>query len=286
MIKALSPQTTLYISIAMSKETSDIVYSCYHELSRKGENFVPVHALSYQLSGSFVLEDGKEKYRAEPGDFNLIRKNQLVKFVKLPPENGVFESMNIYLSEENLHNFAKEYNLSADHFVAVKPLVPVEMNVLLQNYITSLQTIVESNHLSNKPLIDLKIKELLLILLQVQPELKNILFDFSEPHKIDLEAFMSQNYRYNVNLDRFAYLTGRSLATFKRDFEKVFHTSPHKWILQKRLNEAHFLIKEREKSASDVYVDLGFEDLSHFSYTFKKQFGYSPTRIKKDEKVE
>ncbi|MDQ0595217.1 AraC-like DNA-binding protein [Chryseobacterium ginsenosidimutans] len=265
-------------------QKSDIVYSCYHELSRKGENFVPQHTLSYQLSGSFVLADGKEKYSAEPGDFNLIRKNQLVKFIKYPPENGVFESMNIYLSEENLLAVAKEYDFSADQFIPVKPLVPVEMNALLQNYINSLQTIIATGNLSNKPLIDLKIKELLLILLQTQPDLKNILFDFSEPHKIDLEAFMNQNYRYNVNLNRFAYLTGRSLATFKRDFEKVFQTSPHQWILQKRLSEAHFLIKDKNRSASDIYIDLGFEDLSHFSYTFKKQFGYSPTKIEKDEK--
>jgi AraC-like DNA-binding protein len=265
-------------------ETLDITYSCYHEVSRKGENFVLKHTLSYQISGSFQLADGKENYTANPGDFNLIRKNQLVKFVKIPPENGVFENMNIFLSDENLINFSEEYHLKAEHIVATKPLIHIDFNAVLQNFMTSLKTLLESDF-NNKSLIDLKIKELLLILLQSQPELKNILFDFSEPFKIDLEAFMNQNYRYNVNLDHFAYLTGRSLATFKRDFEKIFKTSPHKWILQKRLNEAHFLIKDEGKSASDIFVDLGFEDLSHFSYVFKKQFGYSPTKIEKSIKI-
>lgn len=259
------------------KETQGITYSCYHEISRKGENFVPKHTIWYQISGSFVLAGDKENYTANPGDFNLIRKNQLVKFVKIPPENSVFESMNIYLSDENLIDFSKEYHLESEHFVTTKPLIPIKVNAVLQNFMASLQTLLESN-LKNQSLIDLKIKELLLILFQSQPELKNILFDFSEPFKINLEAFMNQNYRYNVNLDRFAYLTGRSLATFKRDFEKQFQTSPHKWILQKRLNEAHFLIREG-KSASDIFIDLGFEDLSHFSYVFKKQFGYSPTKV-------
>ena len=92
---------------------------------------------------------------------------------------------------------------------------------------------------------------------------------------------MNQNYRYNVNLERFARLTGRSLATFKRDFEKVFQTSPHQWILKKRLDEAHYLLTEEKKSASDIFVDLGFEDLSHFSYAFKKHFGYSPKSLTK-----
>jgi AraC family transcriptional regulator, exoenzyme S synthesis regulatory protein ExsA len=90
---------------------------------------------------------------------------------------------------------------------------------------------------------------------------------------------MNQNYQFNVNLDRFAYLTGRSLATFKRDFGKLFNTSPHQWLLQKRLQEAHYLISEKGKIASDIYLEVGFEDLSHFSYVFKKQFGYSPTAM-------
>ena len=261
-------------------ENSDIVYSCYHRVSRKGENFVAQHTISYQMSGSFILADNKDKYMANPGDFHLIRKNQLVKFAKIPPPNGTCESMNIYLSDENLKNFAHEYQLKSEHVTKTNALVKIDVNPVLENFIASLRTLLASN-LNNKSLIDLKIKELLLILLQSKPELKNILFDFSEPHKIDLEAFMNQNYRYNVNLERFAHLTGRSLATFKRDFEKVFQTSPHQWMLKKRLDEAHYLLKEEKKSASDIFVDLGFEDLSHFSHAFKKQFGYSPKSLTK-----
>jgi AraC-like DNA-binding protein len=80
-------------------------------------------------------------------------------------------------------------------------------------------------------------------------------------------------------LNRFAYLTGRSLATFKRDFEKIFHTSPSKWLLQRRLKEAYYLIKEKGKKPVDVYVDVGFEDLSHFSFAFKNEFGQAPSKI-------
>ncbi len=261
-------------------ENSDIVYSCYHKVSRKGENFVAQHTISYQMSGSFVLADNKDKYIANPGDFHLIRKNQLVKFAKIPPPNGTCESLNIYLSDENLKNFAQEYQLQSEHVTKANVLVKIDVNSVLENFIASLRTLLTSN-LNTKSLTDLKIKELLLILLQTKPELKNILFDFSEPHKIDLEAFMNQNYRYNVNLERFARLTGRSLATFKRDFEKIFQTSPHQWMLKKRLDEAHYLLKEEKKSASDIFIDLGFEDLSHFSSAFKKQFGYSPKSLAK-----
>lgn len=257
----------------------DILYSCYHKLSRQGENFVAQHTLTYQLSGTFLLTDGKEDYLSNADSLHLIRRNQLLKFTKYPPPEGEFKSLNIFLSETVLKNFSMEYNISIEHMPVDEPIIAIEMNPLLQSFIYSLQVLHDTSNLHNQLLVDLKIKEVLLILLQTQPQLKNILFDFTEPHKIDLEAFMNQNYYFNVKLERFAYLTGRSLATFKRDFEKIFNASPHKWLLQKRLNEAHYLIREQNKTASDIYLDLGFEDLSHFSYAFKKQFGEAPSKL-------
>lgn len=132
---------------------------------------------------------------------------------------------------------------------------------------------------TNKELAVLKQQEALLLLLHQAPALKNELFDFSEPGKIDLEEFMNKHYRFNVDLRRFAYLTGRSLATFKRDFEKIFHAPPSRWLQQKRLQEAYFQIKEKKKKPSDVYLEVGFEDLSHFSFAFKKTYGVAPSLV-------
>ena len=95
---------------------------------------------------------------------------------------------------------------------------------------------------------------------------------------------MNRNYKFNVSIKRFAYLTGRSLSAFKRDFRDTFDDSPSHWLVQKRLQEAFFLIEKRKEKPSEIYLDLGFEDLSHFSFAFKKQFGYPPTQLLKIEK--
>jgi AraC-like DNA-binding protein len=115
--------------------------------------------------------------------------------------------------------------------------------------------------------------------LKTNPALKDLLFDFSEPYKIDLEAFMMRHYMYNVSVSDFARLSGRSRAGFKRDFEKIFRTSPGQWLQQKRLNEAYYLIKEKGIKPSSVYLDVGFENLSHFSFAFKKAFGVAPSLL-------
>ena len=109
--------------------------------------------------------------------------------------------------------------------------------------------------------------------------MKDILFNFQTPGKINLKAFMERNFRFNLSLARFAYLTGRSISTFKRDFLGEFSMTPAKWLQQKRLDEAYYLLKEEKFKTTDVYAEVGFEDLSHFSFVFKKHFGINPSSI-------
>jgi AraC-like DNA-binding protein len=125
----------------------------------------------------------------------------------------------------------------------------------------------------------LKVKEAVYLLLNAMPQLKDFLFDFSEPYKMDLEKFMLGNFHYNVPIEKFALLTGRSLAGFKRDFQKIFDMAPRQWLQDRRLTEARHLIEKKNKKPSAIYLDLGFESLSHFSNSFKKKFGKAPSEL-------
>lgn len=262
-----------------NKLLPSIAYSCYFSRNREGEQFTSEHILSYQLSGTLTLNDGDHEYTFREGDFRFIRRNQLIKFVKQPPAGGAFKSVSIYLDQATLRDFSLELGYQAQHGSVAGAVVPLAGGPLLKSYMDSLLPYVQQDILVNDALQTLKVREAIMLLLQCRPEMKDILFDFSEPGKIDLEAFMNKNFHFNVRLSRFAYLTGRSLATFKRDFESIFHTSPNKWLQQRRLREAHYLIKEKGRMPSDVYLEIGFEDLSHFSFAFKKMYGVPPSRL-------
>jgi AraC-like DNA-binding protein len=263
------------------KETShpSIVYSCYHTKSREGENFVPEHVITYQISGSLDVHDGINTLEIEEGSIVLFKRNRLLKFIKHPPSNGDFRSISIFLDQYML----KDFRMVNDFKVAHKPIqtasIQIMPNPLFKVFFESLLAYSKNDSFQNQQYILIKQNEILLLLIQSNPELKDTLFDFTKPNKIDLEAFMSKNYHFNVKAERFAYLTGRSLASFKRDFNKIFFTSPQKWLKQKRLEEAHYLISKKGKTASAIYLDLGFENLSHFSYAFKKHFGVSPSKV-------
>jgi AraC-type DNA-binding domain-containing proteins len=262
-----------------SQPQSRILHSCYFEQSRSGEQFIPEHFFGYIISGTMEVHDGTQLHNFKEGDFRLLTRNHLAKFAKIPADDGVFKSASVMLDQETLRNFSMEYGYVAEKNVPHESVVRLSNNVLYKNYADSIASYQDLNDAENKDIITLKVKELLLLLMKINPELKDVLFDFNEPGKVDLEAFMNRNFHFNVEMKRFAYLTGRSLATFKRDFEKIFSTSPNRWLQQRRLKEAYFLIKERGRRPSDVYLEVGFENLSHFSYSFKQMFGIAPSLV-------
>ena len=67
----------------------------------------------------------------------------------------------------------------------------------------------------------LKMQEGLLALLHIDKRFAPTLFDFNEPWKIDILDFLDKNYMYEFTQEDLAHYTGRSLATFKRDFKKI-----------------------------------------------------------------
>ncbi|GAB3503119.1 AraC family transcriptional regulator [Emticicia fontis] len=268
----------------MSKELSistympGVVYSHHNAQRVIGEQFIAEHGLCYIVSGYLKVADSDGNKTFSAGDIVFYRKNFLSKFIKQPEESQDFKSITVVFDKASLLQFSEQYGISEEAVFEQKGAVfKISHDILLENYFKTLLPYFDAS--LPESLINLKRQEALMLLLEVNPVLKNILFQFDMPHKIDLEAFMQQSFRFNVDVKRFAYLSGRSLSSFKRDFEKVFHTTPNRWIQQRRLEEAHYLIKEKSRRPSDVYYEVGFESLSHFSYAFKQHYGINPSNI-------
>lgn len=137
----------------------------------------------------------------------------------------------------------------------------------------------DSNVRPKDEVIRLKMQEALYCLLDIDERFYPTLFDFNESWKIDLLSFMEANCTQEMTLEEFATYTGRSLATFKRDFARISDLSPEKWLIQRRLDRAYELLHTGQSRPSDVYVAVGFKNRSHFSSAFKRRFGVSPGEV-------
>lgn len=260
---------------------NNILFSCVGEEKRDYDPFVPDHALTFMVHGKMVINDGLNRLEFTEGDIGFVSKNQLVKTEKIPGSNKPFTAISIFLPKDNLFNYAKAFNIQPKGNYIGKPNFVFDKNNYLNGFLASMLPYFENPAALTDNLGRFKTMELIEILLQ-DTRMQNILFNFGEDFKLDLEAYINRNYMHNIPLEQYAQLTGRSLSTFKRDFQDIFQNTPNKWLMQKRLALAHYLITVKGKKPSEVYYDAGFVNFSHFSKAFKMAFGVKPSEIRKE----
>ena len=164
-----------------------------------------------------------------------------------------------------------------------EPVMLLESSETLKGFFLSMSSYFAEAQDPDPSLLELKFKELVLNIADNAVN-KDLLSYFCsllhEPQTILLKRVMEDNYCYNLKLEVYAELSNRSLSAFKRDFEKLFHSTPGRWLLEKRLHYALNLMSNRNKTVSEAAFESGFENPSHFSRAFKIRFGKGPTAMK------
>ena len=244
------------------------------------EPFVAEHTLSYILNGQINIMIGNEVAEYKRGDIGFLSRNQLIKSVKLPDGEKPFMAINVLLTQEKLKEYSISNNEKPSGNYVGNPNISFYSDPFLKGFFESLFPYFGEPQQLTATLAEIKTNEAITLLLR-KPNFKNILFNFSDPAKIDMVAYMNRNFVHNIPLEQFAKLTGRSLSTFKRDFKKLFDTTPEKWLLKQRLDLAHHLISKEGKSPSEIYFQVGFVNLSHFSDSFRKEFGVTASSLMK-----
>ncbi|SFW17141.1 AraC family transcriptional regulator [Chitinophaga sancti] len=258
--------------------TGVIFYSHLTSKRKEVAAFMAHNTLILMVEGQLSIETAGGKTILQKGDIMLVGKNQLATLTKIPSAEGNYETIVIVLQEDLLRTIALEEKIEVREPYTGSPFVLIPPNDFMQGYFQSVLPYVRHPDKKIRASMGmLKVREGVTLLLYAMPSLNSLLFDFSAPYKIDLKKFMLSHYHFNLPVEKFAQLTGRSLAAFKRDFKKVFDAAPRQWLLEKRLVEARHLIEKKNKKPSAIYLDLGFESLSHFSRTFKKMFGKVPS---------
>ena len=258
--------------------TSDIKLSCYEDKFFKSDITFDDHMLVWFLSGETKIIQYDQTFSFKKGDIFLIPRNQLATVLNYPTNGEPHKTVVMHLSVERLKQFYEKIELNKKPITEHK-IYSFSNHPLLESCLTSLVPYFDLKNGISEDLANLKITEAISILREIDQNIDNVLAHFDEPGKIDLIDFMERNFMFNMPLEKLGYLTGRSLSTFNRDFKKLFHTTPQKWLTQKRLELAYYQLKEKKKKPIEVYLEVGFEDLSHFSYAFKNQYGVSPTKL-------
>jgi AraC-like DNA-binding protein len=257
---------------------AEVFISCKKEVHYSRELILPQPALVRVVSGEVRIAAADRRFNFFAGDTILIPRNQLGRMSKLPMDGQPCIAISILFRRELLRQYYASQEIAPPRQYA-SGLRALDDHPLLESLFNSLLPYFKLADALPADIAAFKIEEAIRVLRAIDKDADQVLGQFEEPGKLDLVEFMEKNFMFNLPLEKFGYLTGRSLTTFKKDFEKTFRSSPGKWLTHKRLELAHYLLFEKKRKPSDVYMDVGFENLSHFSFAFKKQFGYNPTHI-------
>ncbi len=257
--------------------TPEIKLSAYTGKLFKTEAAFEDHLLVWLISGETKIIQADKSFLFGPGSTFLIPRNQLATIINLPKDGLPHQAVAMHLTTGRLREFYGPESMKRKQ--ADPKIFGFHRHPLLESCLASLIPYFEMQKEFPETIASLKINEAITILQTIDKDIDSVLANFDEPDKIDLAAFMEKNFMFNMPLEKFGYLTGRSLTTFKRDFQRIFRNTPQRWLTKKRLELAHYQLTEKNKKPVEVYFETGFENLSHFSYAFKKQFGYSPTEL-------
>ncbi|MDR3022730.1 AraC family transcriptional regulator [Chryseobacterium sp.] len=258
--------------------TPDIKLSSYDDKLFKTETVFEYHMLVWFISGETKIIQADKTYIFKAGDIFLIPRNHLATIINYPKDGLPHKAVVMHLTTERLKAFYSSIDYQKKNSPRESSIHSFSSHPLLNSCLASLIPYFEIEGPFPENIAHLKITEAISILREIDPNIDSVLADFDEPGKVDLINFMEKNYMFNMPLERYGYLTGRSLSTFNRDFRKIFQTTPQRWLTQKRLELAYYHLSERNKKPSDVFLEVGFEDLSHFSHAFKKQYGFAPSQ--------
>lgn len=257
--------------------TPEIKISSYDDKLFKTETVFEYHMLVWFISGETRIIQADRSYLFKAGDIFLIPRNHLATIINYPKDGLPHKAVVMHLTTERLKQFYTSVDRQRKVISRDSSIHSFSHHPLLKSCLASLIPYFEIEGPLPENIAHLKITEAISILREIDPDIDAVLADFDEPGKVDLITFMEKNYMFNMPLERFGYLTGRSLSTFNRDFRKLFQTTPQRWLTQKRLELAYYHLSEKNKKPSDVFLEVGFEDLSHFSHAFKKQYGFAPS---------
>ncbi|MFJ7936140.1 helix-turn-helix domain-containing protein [Sporosarcina sp. NPDC096371] len=223
--------------------------------------------ITFTLSGEgyFIVDD--EKITSSQGDVILLMP-------KVPHQYGTREG-----SEWNFMWVHFSPELFETNYLSGENLVKLTMeNKHIQNRLSQAfdKLILDYRERNNYwfELCQNSLKEILLLIAQKQK--------YSiEPRVEEVLHLLSKQMSESFKIEELARKVGLSPSRLSHLFKENVGSSILETLKQMRLNQAALLLEHTDRNASEVAVEVGFQNYNHFAIQFRKRFGISPRNYKK-----
>jgi AraC-like DNA-binding protein len=246
--------------------------------------FSHYNEIAFRLSGKKTLHH-REKSWTFTDNTSLFIRRTAYKAEKYDFEG--WEILAFCFQDDFLRQVFREYR----QYLPLKKLPPppsdmlieIKVNETTRSFFYSMVPYFSQKIPPSESLLELKFKELLFNIFSdpANADLLAYVNSIDDQYKTPLWQVMEANYTFNLTIDGFARIAQRSVGTFKREFREYYHTTPGRWLTQKRLEYAKDLLATSKKNVGEIAHESGFENITHFSRIFREKYGLSSLQYRK-----
>ena len=236
----------------------------------------------YVVRGKKMWQSSRAKYCVREGEAIFVKKgaNIIHQFF----EEG-FCSLMIFVPDDFIRNVIRESSSLIPKFSIenTDTVINLHLDEVLSAYFPSVLSYLGKEQPPPGNLLEIKFKVLILDLLlsSNNESLCSYFQSLCDRSKTSIREIMESNFMYNLKLEEFATLSGKSITSFKKDFINTYNCTPGKWLLKRRLEHAKYLLEVTDKNINELVFETGFENASHFIRVFKQAYGLAPLQFRK-----
>ncbi|MCT3805556.1 helix-turn-helix transcriptional regulator [Elizabethkingia anophelis] len=268
------------LNIDISSPVQVFDYTSSQEVSRQ-QIILNQNAFSFLIDRSKEVVFDNSSLSIDNSKFILMRSGHCLMTERLSDLKN-YRSILFFFSDIALSKFIRSIELNKAEPSKHSSVHAFEYNEFITRFISSLSDISKLSDKVRSKLLEFKFHEIMLYLTELHGTdfIQSLIVNSNDATRKFIHTIES-NQLNKLSLKELAFLCNMSVSTFKREFEKHYTESPVKWFQNKRLEYARHLLNNTKKSPSEIYFEVGYENLSSFIQAYKLKYGTTPKHHQK-----
>ncbi len=270
------------------------------ELGAKKINSVQLNSLKTETSRSvrfyYILEgkhdwliDGKT-YQLFPGDIAVILPTQSFGGTKEFLETGTICWLNLSVEPAGKNNkieFGNWSHLSDTEKRTIEKILQLNTIPVLPrlkeagDVMLTIQAEITTQEIGFSTRVNHLLDYLLILIVRQLSKQNNSSRDFPQTF-MKLEQALRENLSHQWTVEEMAAMVGLGTTAFSEKVKSYSGFTPLNYLINIRISEAIKFLKRDNVNLTDIALDVGFYSSQHFSTTFKKLTGYTPSQFRKN----
>ena len=262
-------------------KNSTILYKSLDYNLENVEFYTQTHCIVFNCNGIETItaydfssvEIGVNELLFLPKDMYLISD-----FIR---NNKNLEAYLFFFDEEIIEKFLAIKSVNKKYKEKATSFYKMNINNSVLKFIESLN-LVSKNQFNSKHFLELKLLELLHIVEFIDENILDSLYSINKnKNKRNIKSLMKKYFLSDFSMEDYAKLSGRSLSSFHRDFKKHNTITPKQYLLNLKLQYAKNELIKSHKNVSDIAMEIGYTNISHFIKAFKEKYNITPKQLSK-----